>query len=139
MMPFKVIRQLFSANIQKDVRTFVNQGGTSSGKTYTLMQVLIYFAIHDAGCVITVVGQDLPNLKVGAWRDAETIIARSEWLQKFFTTNYSSHTLRGFNGSIIEFKSYKDAQSIGSYLSAQGRRCISIITLLKGFGHIMRL
>ena len=110
MMPFKVIRQLFSANVQKDVRTFVNQGGTSSGKTYTLMQVLIYFAIHDAGCVITVVGQDLPNLKVGAWRDAETIIARSEWLQKFFTTNYSSHTLRGFNGSIIEFKSYKDAQ-----------------------------
>lgn len=110
MMPFKVIRQLFVANIDKGFRTYVNQGGTSSGKTYTLMQVLMFYAINDKGCVITVVGQDLPNLKVGAWRDAETIIARSEWLQSFFITNYSNHILRAMNGSIIEFKSYKDEQ-----------------------------
>ena len=70
-MIFKVIEPLFKANTTEGVRTFVNQGGTSSGKTYTLMQVLIYFALVDNGCVITIAGQDLPNLKVGAMRDAK--------------------------------------------------------------------
>lgn len=110
MMPFKVIGPLFRANMQEDVRTYVNQGGTSSGKTYTIMQVLICFALADAGCVITVVGQDLPNLKVGALRDAKMIIYKSNWLSMFFKFNESGHFILGKNGSIIEFKSYKDAQ-----------------------------
>ena len=78
MMPFKVIKQLFEANRSRGFRIYVNQGGTSSGKTYTIVQVLIYLAIVDAKCVITVVGQDLPNLKVGALRDAKTIIYANE-------------------------------------------------------------
>ena len=110
MMPFKVIGPLFRANMQEDVRTYVNQGGTSSGKTYTIMQVLICFALADAGCVTTVVGQDLPNLKVGALRDAKMIIYKSNWLSMFFKFNESGHFILGKNGSIIEFKSYKDAQ-----------------------------
>ena len=110
MMPFKVIGSLFRANVQEGVRVFVNQGGTSSGKTYTIVQVLIYFALVDAGCICTIVGQDLPNLKVGALRDAKMIVSKSEWLFNFFTLNESGHYFTGKNGSIIEFKSYKDAQ-----------------------------
>lgn len=110
MMPFKVIKQLFEANRSRGFRIYVNQGGTNSGKTYTIVQVLIYLAIVDAKCVITVVGQDLPNLKVGALRDAKTIIYANEWLSNFFTFNESGHFAMGANGSIIEFKSYKDAQ-----------------------------
>lgn len=110
MMPFKVIGSLFRANVQEGVRVFVNQGGTSSGKTYTIVQVLIYFALADAGCICTIVGQDLPNLKVGALRDAKMIVAKSEWLFNFFTFNESGYYFSGKNGSIIEFKSYKDAQ-----------------------------
>lgn len=110
MIPFKVIGPLFRANTKEGARTYINQGGTSSGKTYTIMQVLIYLALLDAGCVITVVGQDLPNLKVGALRDAKTIIYNSDWLSQFFRFNESGHFAIGRNGSIIEFKSYKDAQ-----------------------------
>ena len=110
MMPFKVIKQLFEANRSRGFRIYVNQGGTSSGKTYTIVQVLIYLAIVDTKCVITIVGQDLPNLKVGALRDAKTIIYANEWLSNFFTFNESGHFAMGVNGSIIEFKSYKDAQ-----------------------------
>lgn len=109
-MPFKVIGPLFRANLEGDERVMVNQGGTSSGKTYTLMQLLYYYAMSEQGCVITVAGQDFPNLRVGALRDAKTIRGGSEWMCQFFTVNESGHFITGRNGSIIEFKSYKDAQ-----------------------------
>lgn len=110
MMPFKVIGELFRANIEDGYRTFVNQGGTSSGKTFTIMQVLFYYAMTQPNIVITVCGQDLPNLKVGALRDAKTIISGSEWMMNFFQVNESGHYIAGENGSIIEFNSYGDAQ-----------------------------
>ena len=53
----------------------VHCGGTSSSKTYSLMQVCFMRAIQNPGCVITVVGQDVPNLKKGAVRDAHNIVA----------------------------------------------------------------
>lgn len=110
IMPFKVIGALFRANTDKAARVYINQGGTSSGKTYTIMQVLIYVAILEAGSITTVVGQDLPNLKVGALRDTKTILAGSDWLTGYFDLHESEHYLRCKNGSIIEFKSYKDEQ-----------------------------
>lgn len=130
MMPFKVIAQLFRANTEQCVRTYINQGGTSSGKTYTIMQVLIYFALVDAGCVITVVGQDLPNLKVGALRDTKTIIGGSEWLLKFFKFNESGHFAVGRNGSVIEFKSYKDEQD-----AKNGKRDYLFLNEANGIGY----
>ena len=77
---FNAIAELFMANTDEGYRTFVNQGGTSSAKTYTLLQVLLYHAIKENGSVCTVVGQDLPNLKVGALRDMKTITGGSEWM-----------------------------------------------------------
>lgn len=107
---FRANKRLFLANTREGIRTYVNQGGTSSGKTYTILNVLMYYAISENRQVITVCGQDLPNLKVGAFRDAKNIIGDSEWLGKFFSINESGHYLEGLNGSIIEFKSYDNAQ-----------------------------
>ena len=110
MIPFSVNEELFRENYESDARFLVNQGGTSSGKTYTIMQVLFVYAMTERGCVITVVGQDFPNLRVGAFRDAKTIIAGSEWMQRFFRVNESAHYIQGRNGSIIEVNSYQDEQ-----------------------------
>lgn len=110
MMPFKVIGELFRANTDPNFRTFVNQGGTSSGKTYTIMQVFFFYAIAEANAILTVAGQDLPNLKVGALRDAKTIINGSKWMQEFFHVNESGSYITGRNNSVIEFKSYDNAQ-----------------------------
>lgn len=110
MITFRTIAELFKANTQEGFRVYVNQGGTSSGKTMTILDVLFYYAINEGGCVITIVGQDLPNLKVGSLRDARNIIGGSDWLSKWFTINESSSTIRGLNGSLIEFKSYDNAQ-----------------------------
>lgn len=110
MVEFRTIAELFKANVQEGFRVYVNQGGTSSGKTMTILNVLFFYAINEGGCVITVAGQDLPNLKVGSLRDARTIIGQSQWLSTWFTINDSTSTIRGLNGSLIEFKSYDNAQ-----------------------------
>lgn len=110
MSLFKVNKRLYNENSDQQARVFVNQGGTSSGKTYCIMQRLISIAVNEPATIITVAGQDLPNLKVGAMRDTETIFSDSEWLQAFFTWNRSDYTIKGQNGSLIEFKSYDGEQ-----------------------------
>lgn len=110
MIPFKVIGPLFRANTEEGIRTYVNQGGTSSGKTVTIMDVLFFRAMTEPNVIVTVAGQDLPNLKVGAFRDAKNIISGSEWMRSYFQVNESGHYISSRNGSIIEFNSYADAQ-----------------------------
>lgn len=110
MSLFKVNKRLYNENSDPQARIFVNQGGTSSGKTYCIMQRLISIAVNEPATIITVAGQDLPNLKVGAMRDTETIFGDSEWLQGFFVWNRSDYIIKGQNGSLIEFKSYDGEQ-----------------------------
>ena len=106
---------LFDANINSTERTVVNQGGTSSGKTYSIMQVLFVLGMQEARQVITVVGQDIPNLKVGAYRDAKTIMNSNDLVTDFYPTiNEGERIIKCKNGSIIEFKSYADAQDAKS-------------------------
>jgi phage terminase large subunit len=95
--------------------TVVNQGGTSSGKTYAILQVLFTIAIDEPGSIISVVGQDVPNLKKGALRDAETIVASSPLLQELIEQYHKTdriYTLR--NGSKIEFNAFQDFQDAKS-------------------------
>lgn len=110
MALFEVIGELYKANNDARPRYLVNQGGTSSGKTYTIMQLLIVLSLNNPRAIITVTGQDLPNLKVGAMRDLDTILHGSAWLLDWFTVNKSDSIFRGKNGALIEFKSYSDAQ-----------------------------
>lgn len=110
MALFEVIGELYRSNNDPQPRFLVNQGGTSSGKTYTIMQLLIVLSFTKSRCIITVTGQDLPNLKVGAMRDLDNVIHGSAYLMDWFRHNKSESTYRGKNGALIEFKSYADAQ-----------------------------
>ena len=114
MQMFDVNDEIYGANQDTEARVLVNQGGTSSGKTYSIMQRLIEISIHEPRSVITVVGQDLPNLKVGALRDTENILSNNAWLQNWFTVNHSGNYLRGKNGGMVEFKAYTDEQDAKS-------------------------
>ena len=106
---------VFQANRNANCEIVINQGGTSSGKTYAIMQNLFLHAIEEPNQVITTVGQDIPNLKVGALRDAENIVDSSELLQQYIVSyNKSDRIFHFFNGSVIEFKSYDDWQDAKS-------------------------
>ena len=106
---------LYDLNINSPARVVVNQGGTSSGKTYSIMQVLFELGFEEPGSIITVVGQDIPNLKVGAYRDAKTIMGAYDIMPSVYPViNEGERIIKCVNGSIIEFKSYADAQDAKS-------------------------
>lgn len=102
---------LYKENYNAKEDIIVNQGGTSSGKTYSILQVLFSYAIQQPNQIITVVGQDIPNLKSGALRDAITIWSNSDELKALVLDYNKSDRIFTFkSGSIIEFKSYDDGQ-----------------------------
>lgn len=106
---------VFSLNLNSSKAIIINQGGTSSGKTYSILQCLFVHALQDDGAIITVAGQDIPNLKVGALRDAQMIVSNSLPLQSYIKDYNKSDRIYTFtNGSIIEFKSYDDWQDAKS-------------------------
>lgn len=105
---------LYRQNYLSEADIIVNQGGTSSGKTYSILQVLFARAIQEA-CTITIVGQDIPNLKVGALRDAQDIVQSSKAIrQQIVSFHVSGRTYRFKNDSIMEFKSYENEQDAKS-------------------------
>jgi phage terminase large subunit len=106
---------LFKHNYTATKHIIVNQGGTSSGKTYAIEQVLFCLAVKNEKQIITVVGQDIPNLKAGALRDAQQIYDESDILKRLVKSyNRTDRIFEFKNGSIIEFKSYDNAQDAKS-------------------------
>ena len=110
----EIVQEMYEANTDPNYRVYVNQGGTSSAKTYTILQILLMLAVKEAKSVVTVVGQDLPNIKVGAWRDIKTIISDDGALMATTFANESNHTISFRNGALIEFKSYENEQDAKS-------------------------
>ena len=105
---------LYRKNFKSTADIVVNQGGTSSGKTYAILQVLFAKAISDT-CIITIVGQDIPNLKVGALRDAIDIHNGDNAIKQQVTFyNRSDRVFSFLNGSIMEFNSYDNDQDAKS-------------------------
>jgi len=112
--PFE-ISPIFEWNFKTEKEIVINQGGTSSGKTYSILQVLICKAAEKPNQIITVVGQDIPNLKVGAIRDFETILNSSLFFRNMIVqVNKSERVYHLFNGSIMEFKSFDNEQDAKS-------------------------
>jgi len=98
----------------------VHQGGTSSGKTYGIEQYLYEVGAENKNEVITVVAEDVPALKGGAYRDAQEILStnpelRAWWPEKWH--NKTDRLYRSHSGSIIEFKSFQN-----SYDARNGKR-----------------
>ena len=106
---------LFTQNYNSGAHIVVNQGGTSSGKTFAILQALFCYACEPQRQVITVVAQDIPNLKAGALRDALSIYASSPALRTIIKSYNKTDRIFEFNnGTIIEFKSYDNAQDAKS-------------------------
>lgn len=102
---------LFETNYKAKEKIIVNQGGTSSGKTVCILQVLAIHAISTPELIITVCGQDIPNLKRGALRDFQLYVLCEDRIRNEIANFNKSERIFTFkNGSIIEFESYEDEQ-----------------------------
>jgi len=119
---------VFEWNYNANERVVVNQGGTSSGKTYAILQVL-FLKLIEKKRIATVVGQDIPNLKKGALRDfEERILEQIDFFNHFIEFHHKTErTWRLKNGSVLEFQSYKDAQD-----AKNGKRDILFVNEANG-------
>ncbi len=109
------VSELFTATYFSDKQTIIHQGGTSSGKTYALMQLCFLHCVEQPGITVTVVGQDVPNLKSGAMKDLRTILAHGKHLEAYIkSVNNTDRIYKFHNGSELEFKSYDNEQDARS-------------------------
>lgn len=105
---------VYEANYNAIEDVIINQGGSGSSKTYSIIQALFTFAVQESE-VITVVGSSIPNLKAGALRDALDIYNNSQNLKDLVTDyNKTDRVFLFHNGSILEFKSYLTPQEAKS-------------------------
>ena len=97
--------------LKSDKPIHVHQGGTSSGKTYGILQHLFEEGAKNNNEIITVVAEDVPSLKSGAYRDATAILNEDQVLSAWYPKEGRNKTDRYFkslSGSVIEFKSFQD-------------------------------
>ena len=83
-------------------RIKIVRGGTSAGKTFGILPVLIDRATKQSGLEISVVAETIPHLRRGAMKDFIKIMQATN---RFFDSNWNRSllTYRFANGSFIEF------------------------------------
>ena len=123
--------EVFEWNFTSKARVKNNQGGTSSTKTYSILQV-IFFRLAEKKRIATVIGQDMPNLEKGALRDfQERILPSNPWMWNYIDRYLVSKKKYLFkNGSVLEFVSFKDFQD-----AKNGKRDIAFFNEANGIGH----
>ena len=110
IVPFEV-SPIFESNWKCKKPIVVNQGGSSAGKSYSILQVLFCKAAETPNQVVTVTGQDLPNLKVGVMRDWQIILTSNTFFSSFIKSVNKTDRIWTFNnGSFFEFKCFEDEQ-----------------------------
>ena len=83
------------------------QGGTSAGKTYGVLPILIDRAIKNDMIEISVVAESVPHLKRGALKDFKKIMnVTNRWVYTHWNATDKKYTFG--NGSYIEFFSADD-------------------------------
>jgi phage terminase large subunit len=88
------------ASLRKRVR--IVQGGTSSSKTFSIIPLLIFYAVETPNSEISIVSESIPHLKRGAVKDFINIMLMTG---NFKDSNFNKSDLkyRFSNGSFIEF------------------------------------
>jgi phage terminase large subunit len=99
-MLLKTTAQSKIAALRKRVR--VVQGGTSASKTFTIIPLLVQYAITVPNSEISIVSESIPHLRRGVIKDFIKIMV---WSGNFSDGNWnkSNHIYTFTNGSFIEF------------------------------------
>ena len=100
-------------------RAIINCGGTSSGKTHSIMQLLVLIARHSkTKILISVVAESFPHIRRGSFRTFEMIMGSTFNHEKFNKSSF----IYEFENAEIEFFSADDSSKLRG-----GRRDILFI------------
>ncbi len=93
-------------------RIQVHQGGTRSGKTYSILKVLVEYCWRNknAGQVITICRKTFPSLRASSMRDFFEIVESQDWYNAA-SHNKSEGTYKLF-GNLVEFISVDQPQKV---------------------------
>lgn len=99
-------------NKRSSKRIVINQGGTRSGKTFSILQVLCEYCWlnKNSGSIITIVRKTLPALKGSAYRDFLKILNDEGWYSEEF--HNKSEMIYLLFGNLVEFISVDQPQKI---------------------------
>lgn len=106
----QIFEKNYEAFIDKQYTTILNQGGSRSSKTYSILQLLIVIALKYRKH-ISIIRKSFPTLRGSVMRDWLDIMISME----IYDENNHSKTENIYkfdNGSIIEFFSLDDSQKI---------------------------
>jgi len=92
-------------------RNRVVQGGTSAGKTFGIIPLLIDHAIKNPNKEISIVSESIPHLRRGALKDfLKIMISTGRYIDGMFNKSLLKYTFT--NGSYIEFFSIESADKL---------------------------
>jgi phage terminase large subunit len=101
---------VFSKLLTADTRLIISQGGTSSSKTYSTLQLLYLIAYKRQGTHISIVSETLPHLKRGAMRDFFKILKEDNLYSE--KNHNKSGNIYNIGDSIIEFFSADNGDKV---------------------------
>lgn len=105
-----VFEQNYNEYVREETKIIINQGGSRSSKTYSILQLLIIEALRKRQ-LITIVRKSFPSLRGSVMRDWRDIMLELN----IYDENKHSKTenlYRFENGSVIEFISLDDPQKV---------------------------
>lgn len=108
-------------------RVTVSQGGSSSGKTYCILDCLLYMMCTEKNLVITVVSVSYPSIRRGSFRDTMSIWQDSPMYKAYISKPTINGCACEATGSVLEYASYHDTISARS-----GKRDILYINEANG-------
>ncbi|TVR40870.1 MAG: PBSX family phage terminase large subunit [Cryomorphaceae bacterium] len=92
----------FEKHSKPGAKIVISQGGGRSGKTFSILQLLILTAIQNKNILISVVAENVPFLKRGAMRDFRFIMQECGlWTDTCWKKAESTYVFQ--NGAMIEF------------------------------------
>ena len=138
---------VYTAKSNKSI--YILQGGSSSSKTYSICQLLIYHCITYPRTEVAIIGESLGSLKIGALSDMLSSVANSDVIKKhikrdnIFTNSAEGLVVDFYNGSKIIFRGvgspsqsgHADAKS--SQKSKAGKRDILFINEANGIAEVV--
>ena len=103
------VSKVFRKNAEAKTKIVVNQGSSRSGKTYSILQLLILRkAMEETDCVFTIVRKTMPSLKASALRDFFEILKNADMYDER-NHNKTENTYL-LNGNLFEFVSLDQPQ-----------------------------
>lgn len=88
---------------RKKTKYVINQGGQASGKTWNIVDLLLYICATEKNKVITITGPNFPALNRGAVRDCMSVWAGSELYKKLISRPNQNGCKCETTNSVIEF------------------------------------